>query len=73
MSTPKPTYASLVGPLIGLYLPLPLQDDAANRRLLNASKLAKLWCSIYTEKAVDAAIAKHGGIKLPPSYARNLL
>ena len=65
--TPKPEilYASLVGPLIGLYLPMSSPDVHEARINLNNSKLAKLWCAVYPESVVNEQIKKSGGIKLP--------
>ena len=65
-------YASLMGPLLGMYYPLPFDDEGKCRVALNSSSLAKLWCSVYTSKVVDESIAKYGGIKLPDEYARKL-
>jgi len=65
-------YASLTGPLLGLYFPLPGDDIAENKRLLNSSKLAKLWCSVYPEVEVNKAIKKFGGVKLDESFAMKL-
>ncbi len=65
-------YASLTGPLIGVYIPLPYDDEGENRALLNKSKLAKLWCSVYTEDQVDGMIEEHGGVKLPARWSLNL-
>ena len=63
-------YASLTGPLLGLYYPLPLEGDHEQWALaLNESKLARLWCSIYTEGEVDRQITKYGGAKLPSRLA----
>lgn len=69
---PKPRlYASLVGPLLGLYYPIPasLPDDESCRVALASSRLAKLWCAIYTEEQVDECVRKFGGHKLDPRYA----
>lgn len=67
-------YASLTGPLLGLYFPLP--DDLQTRQqrgvALNSSKLAANWCSVYTKKEVAEQIAQFGGMKLPDEYARRL-
>lgn len=59
----KPTlYASLIGPLSGLYLPLPHHDNCAARVALNSSSLARLWCPIYTrdELPEDAIVLDDG-------------
>jgi len=66
-------YASLTGPLLGLYFPLPDQSEMENRTLLNKSKLAKLWCSIYPESEVNKLVATGRCIKLDESYVLNLL
>jgi hypothetical protein len=67
-------YASLTGPLLGLYFPMPADIVGENqfRAALASSKLAKLWCSIYTEEQVDESIAKWGGWKLPEKLASAL-
>lgn len=64
-------YASLVGPLLGLYYPMPaeLPDEDSCRAALASSRLAKLWCSFYTEEQVDECITKWGGHKLEARYA----
>lgn len=61
-------YASLTGPLIGVYVPLPSDSESENRVMLNDSKLAKLWCAVYTEDEVDHQIKEYGGVKLPRSH-----
>jgi hypothetical protein len=67
-------YASLTGPLVGIYFPLPEGDEADQRLLLNNSKLKSLWCAIYTEAQVDDLARDHAGIiKLPQSFAMKLL
>jgi hypothetical protein len=66
-------YASLTGPLLGLYFPLPGQSETENRVMLNKSKLSKLWCSIYPESMVDKLIISSHGTKLDESYALNLM
>lgn len=60
-------YASLVGPLLGVYFPLPteLTNRVAEGVALNTSKLQRLWCSVYDEKEVDRMIKQFGGKKLP--------
>lgn len=71
-------YASLVGPLLGLYYPLPnfienaQLNDIAQRTALYTSKLARLWCAIYDEGDVDVQIAEHGGYRLPSNCASQL-
>lgn len=67
-------YASLIGPLTGLYYPLPteLNTYIQQRKALNTSKLKALWCSIYSVKEVDGQIEKFGGQKLPDRLARTL-
>lgn len=65
-------YASLTGPLIGLYYPLPFDDERICRVALNTSKLAKLWCAVYTREQVDSAIAEFGGARLADKFAGNL-
>lgn len=62
-------YASLTGPLVGLYFPLPSKSEEENRIALNQSKLQNLWCSIYTEKEVNEHIKKYGGQKLDAHFA----
>jgi len=64
-------YASLTGPLLGLYFPLPdeLVSDNARACALNTSKLSRLWCSIYTREAALAAIEEWGGSLLDDRHA----
>ena len=65
-------YASLTGPLLNIYYPLPFNDHIKNRVALNESKLRSLWCSVYTEEEVDKYIRLYGGLKLHPSFAEKL-
>lgn len=67
-------YASLTGPLLGLYFPLPDQLATREQRWLamNSSKLAKLWCSVYDEQEVDRQIKQFGGEKLSDRLSRSL-
>jgi len=65
-------YASLIGPLNGIYYPLPFEDDTKNRIALNTSRLKSLWCSIYNEEETNTCILKYGGFKLPEFYANEL-
>ena len=65
-------YASLIGPLLDIYYPLPFEDETRNRIALNTSKLGRLWCTIYTEEEVDDCIKNFGGIKLSEYYAERL-
>lgn len=67
-------YASLVGPLLGVYYPLPdeLDTELLQRLAMNSSRLSKIWYSVYTEAEVDRQITEFGGTKLPDSTADNL-
>lgn len=67
-------YASLVGPLLGLYYPLPpnCETDEQRRLALATSKLKHLWCAIYTEAEVDDQVKHFGVAKLPDSFSRKL-
>ncbi len=65
-------YASLIGPLFGLYYPIPTDDMDAARTMMHTSKLAKLWCSIYTYEEVLGFISKFGGHVLPTEFADRL-
>ncbi len=65
-------YASLTGPLLGLYLPLPFSSEALNRVALNSSSMKRLWCSVYSEDQTTRCISEYGGTKLPDSFARKL-
>jgi len=65
-------YASLIGPLLGVYYPIGSDDDTTCRVYMNNSKLKHLWCSIYSEEKVDEQIRKWGGVKLPPDMAHRL-
>ena len=67
-------YASLTGPLLGLYYPLPddLESDVERRVALNTSKLGRLWCQIYPRAEAERAMREHGGEMLPIEYARRL-
>jgi hypothetical protein len=67
-------YASLVGPLCGLYYPLPAccKNPLHARLMMNQSRLRSLWHSLYTEAEADAAIALYGGMKLPAGLGEKL-
>jgi len=67
-------YASLVGPLLGVYCPLPAElDNMVLRRVaLNSSRLKHLWCAVYTEEEVKRFVSQHDGVVLPDRYARML-
>lgn len=66
-------YASLIGPLLGVYYPLSNEFDSVQRRMaLNTSKLRMLWHSIYTTEEVDQSIQIWGGVKLPDEFAKKL-
>lgn len=65
-------YASLVGPLLGLYFPVPWDDDEVSLCALNTSKLENLWGHVYSEDEVDRMIESRGGTKLPENAAMQL-
>jgi hypothetical protein len=72
---PRPKfYASLTGPLLGLYYPLPDELETREQRgiAMNTSKLKSLWCSIYPEGEVDIQLLQFGGSKLPDECAGRL-
>lgn len=73
-------YASLTGPLLGLYLPLPIRPDVEKQDacdlgalLLNNSKMARLWCSIYEQGYAAELVGRFGGLLLPNEHAARLL
>jgi hypothetical protein len=65
-------YASLMGPLLGLYYPLPFESEYKNRIALNTSRLKSLWCSVYSREQVEVQVKQYGGIILPDNFARKL-
>jgi hypothetical protein len=66
-------YASLVGPLLGVYYPLPLAfTNSQCRAALNTSRLRNLWHSVYTGAEVTKQIAQFGGVALAVSFADKL-
>lgn len=66
-------YASLIGPLIGLYYPKPPELDTMQFRLaLNSSRLKSLWHSIYDAAEVRRQLLEYGGQMLPIEYASRL-
>jgi hypothetical protein len=69
---PPKLYASLTGPLLGLYLPLPFDNPIAARLALNTSKIKSLWCSVYTRAEAEQSIRDFGGQILPASMAKHL-
>lgn len=74
ITAPAPElYASLTGPLLGLYFPLPrFLNPMSARVALNTSKLKGLWCSVYTREEVGRQIKQFGGLMLDDGYARLL-
>jgi hypothetical protein len=64
-------YASLVGPLLGVYYPLPAFDSEVEERVaLNTSRLSLVWCTIYNEEEVDRQMKQFpGSVKLPDRFA----
>jgi hypothetical protein len=66
-------YASLIGPLLGVYYPLPEGLNPRQERIaMNTSRLKLLWHNVYDEGEVDSQIREFGGTKLPDSCAKNL-
>jgi hypothetical protein len=65
-------YATLVGPLLDIYYPLPFEDENKNRIALSSSRLARLWCSVCNDFEVDEMVKNFGGIKLNDSYISRL-
>jgi hypothetical protein len=65
-------YASLMGPLLGVYYPLPFDNERQNRTALNTSRLSKLWCAVYTRHEVEDRIKQFGGVILPDEFASKL-
>ena len=67
-------YASLTGPLLGLYFPLPDELVSHNARAcaLNTSRLSRIWCSVYTREEALASVEKWGGSLLDDRYAARL-
>lgn len=71
-SRPK-LYASLIGPLLGMYYPLPADLNKTQcRAALNSSRLRSLWHSVYTREDVLEQIGKFGGLMLPDGLASHL-
>jgi hypothetical protein len=65
-------YASLVGPLLGVYYPLPFTNEFECRAALNCSKLRHLWCRILSREEVAQDLAEYGGVVLPDEFAMKL-
>lgn len=72
-------YASLIGPLDGLYFPLPddlmesgMHPQHAFGPALNSSRLSRLWCSIYTREKARELVERFGGTLLPDTFAGRL-
>lgn len=72
-------YASLIGPLFGIYYPLPVFENLsgaelehAQRLALNTSRISKLWCSIYTKEETGKHCEDYGGIMLSRDFAQRL-
>lgn len=65
-------YASLIGPLLGVYYPLPFADEGKNRVALQTSRLKHLWCSVYTLEETQKQISEMGGIMLDESFVDKL-
>lgn len=54
-------YASLTGPLLGLYYPVKADDEMEARLMLNSSRLKSLWCETYSLQEANEQCAKWGG------------
>lgn len=67
------TYATLIGPLHGLYFPLPDGTEKQHRDMLNSSALKDLWCALYDEETVDQLMSVYGGIKLPVAQREHFM
>lgn len=65
-------YASLVGPLLGVYYPLPFENGTKARIALNTSRLSKLWCSVYSADETKKLVEKHGGLILDDKFSKYL-
>lgn len=67
-------YASLVGPLLGLYFPLPpeLETEVQRRLGLITSGLKLKWCGIYPEQDTRDMVDRFGGVILPDHFAKQL-
>ncbi len=65
-------YASLMGPLLGVYYPLPFQQERKNRAALNTSRLKSLWCSVYSREEVERQVKQFGGYIMPDEFADKL-
>jgi len=70
-------YASLQGPLLGYYFPLPLKGNTPKHEarilgglMLNGCrKLKPLWCAIYDNEEVSQQITQFGGERIRESLA----
>lgn len=72
MTSPSREYASLMGPLLGVYYPLPFESEGKNRIALNTSRLKGVWCSVYSREEVEMQIQQFGGVMLPDEFANRL-
>lgn len=65
-------YASLIGPLLGYYYPMPKEFESHTdpelvfRKALSSSRLKTLWHSIYSEAETLGQIDTFGGKILEP-------
>ena len=77
-------YASLVGPMMGAYYPLPPIEKMIDEfgvhhynnlygALLNHSRLKSLWCAIYTEDEVNRHLDDYPNTFILPSYLTDRL
>ena len=69
-------YASLIGPLLGIYYPIPicsLQHIDVVGILLSSTKLRSLWCSVYPTHEARRCVDNYGGLLLPDEFAMRLL
>lgn len=66
-------YASLIGPMLGLYYPMPAGFNKAQcRAAMNSSRMKSLWMSVYPRDEVVKQIEEFGGLMLPDQFAKQL-
>lgn len=68
-------YASLIGPLRGVYYPLPdeLASEGKRRMAMNTCRLKDMWHSIYLAADVQRqALDFYDSVVLPDDFAKKL-
>lgn len=64
-------YVSLVGPLLGYYIPVRAKDKKHLGLMLNCSRFRYLWCAGYSKEDFKRHCREYGGKLLQPFHSSN--